>query len=236
MKNFKKVVKYAGIAIGSLILLIVLAVLSLQLPTVQNFVKGKLVNYLEEKIHTKVTLDRVFVAFPNSLVMENLYLQDQKKDTLLFARKMDVGLNIPKLLKSTADLTSVDLAGVRANVVRRQDGSFNFDYILEAFATKDAEESESKPFIISLDRIKLNDIGVSFEDLQARNDVKMYFKSFDTRVRTFDLQNNSYAVNDIIMDGLRLRLKQDLLEEVEQTVDSLNQRKPMQLGLNRIKL
>src|SRR5690606_38542364 len=202
-------------------------VLSLQLPAVQNFVKGKLVNYLEEKIHTKVTLDRVFVAFPNSLVMENLYLQDQKKDTLLFARKMDVGLNIPKLLKSTADLTSVDLAGVRANVVRRQDGSFNFDYILEAFATKDAEESESKPFIISLDAIKLNDLDVRLEDLQAQNEVKMYFKYFDTRESTFHFQNKSSAVNDIIMDGLRLRRKQRLLkegaEEVAQKVDSLNE-------------
>lgn len=240
MKSFKKVLKYAGITLGSLIILVVFAVLSLQLPAVQNFLKGKLVNYLEEKIHTKVTLERVFVAFPNSLVMENLYLQDQNKDTLLFARKVDVGLHIPKLLKSTADLTSVDLAGVRANVIRRQNGNFNFDYILEAFATKDAEESESKPFIISLDKIKLQDIGVNFRDLQARNDLSVYFKSFDTRVRTFDLQNNSYSVNDILMDGLRLRLKQDLLEEVteevEQTVDSLNRRKPMQLDLNRIKL
>ena len=41
--------------------------------------------------------------------MENLYLQGQKVDTLLFARKLDVGLNIPKLLNNTADITSIDL-------------------------------------------------------------------------------------------------------------------------------
>ncbi|WP_027376555.1 translocation/assembly module TamB domain-containing protein [Kaistella palustris] len=240
MKIFKKILKYTGIVLASLILLLAILVLSLRLPAVQNFAKGKLVNYLQEKIHTEVRLERVYVDFPNSLVMENLYLKGQRVDTLLFARKLDVGLNIPKLLKNTADLTSIDLQGVTANVVRKEDGTFNFDYITNAFATKDSEESSSKPFIISLDKIKLRDIRVSFIDKQSRNDIALYFKSFDTRVKTFDLQQNSYAANDINMDGLKLKLKQDFLEEVTdkvaEKVDSLNQQKPMKLGLNKIKL
>jgi len=218
----------------------VLLILSLRLPAVQNFVKDKLVVYLEKKIKTKVSLERVYIGFPNSLVMENLYLKGQNIDTLLAVKKLDVGLNMIKLISSTADITSVDLEGARANVVRKPDGTFNFDYILDAFATTDKEESPSKPFIISLDKIKLKDIGVTFNDQQSRNDIKVYFKSFDTRVKTFDLQNNSYAVNDINLDGLKLKLKQDLVEEVskkvEKKVDSLNNKKPMQLGLKGIKL
>ena len=238
MNVYQKILKYTAIAVAILIVLAIALVLSLQLPAVQNFAKKKLVNYLEEKIHTEVSLERVYVDFPNSLVMENLFLQGQKVDTLLFARKMDVGLNIPKLLKITADLTSIDLQGVKANVVRNENGTFNFDYILDAFATKDSEESPSKPFIISLDKIKLKDIRVSFIDQQYRNDIALYFKSFETRVKTFDLQQNSYAANEITMDGLRLKLKQDLLEEVAdkvtEKVDSLNQQKPMRLALNKL--
>jgi hypothetical protein len=218
----------------------VLLILSLRLPAVQNFVKDKLVVYLEKKIKTKVSLERVYIGFPNSLVMENLYLKGQNIDTLLAVKKLDVGLNMMKLISSTADITSVELEGARANVVRKPDGTFNFDYILDAFATTDKEESPSKPFIISLDKIKLKDIGVTFNDQQSRNDIKVYFKSFDTRVKTFDLQNNSYAVNDINLDGLKLKLKQDLVEEVskkvEKKVDSLNNKKPMQIGLKGIKL
>ncbi|WP_458796242.1 hypothetical protein [Chryseobacterium proteolyticum] len=65
-----------------------------------------------------------------------------------------------------------------------------------------------------MDKIKLKDIGVTFNDQQSRNDIKLYFKSFDTRVKTFDLNKNSYAVNDINLDGLKLKLKQDIVEEV----------------------
>ena len=195
--------------------------MSLQLPVIQNFLKDRLVIYLEKKVKTKVSLDRFYVTFPNSLVMENLYLQGQTVDTLLYAKKFDVGLNIPKIFKNTIDLTSIDLDGVKANVVRNKDGSFNFDYFIDAFARKDSQESESKPFVISLDKIKLQNINVSFIDNQARNDISLKFKYFDTRVKTFDLDRNSYAVGNIVLDGLKLRLKQDLLEEVAETVDEI---------------
>ncbi|KFC19024.1 translocation/assembly module TamB domain-containing protein [Epilithonimonas lactis] len=224
----------------AIVVFFVLLIFSLRLPFVQNLIKDKLIVYLEGKIKTKVSLEKVYIGFPNSLVIENLYLKGQKVDTLLAVRKFDVGLDMWQLIKSKADLTSIDLEGVRANVVRDPQGKFNFDYIMDAFATSEKEESPSKPFIISLDKINLKDIGVTFNDQQSKNDIKVYFNSFDTRVKTFDLQNNKYAVNDINLDGLKLKLKQDLIEEVsknvEEKVDSLNQKKPMQLGLSGIKL
>jgi len=238
--NKRKILKRIAITFISILVLLTLLIFSLRLPAVQNFIKDKLVVYLEKKIKTKVSLERVYIGFPNSLVMENLYLKGQNIDTLLAVKKLDVGLNMLKLINSTADITSVDLEGVRANVVRKPDGKFNFDYIMDAFATTDKEESPSKPFIISLDKINLKDIGVTFNDQQSNNDIKLYFKSFDTRVKTFDLTKNTYAVNDINLDGLKLKLKQDLVKEVskkvEKKVDSLNNQKPMQIGLRGIKL
>lgn len=238
--NTKKFLKRTLITIISILVFLTLLIFSLRLPVVQNFIKDKLVVYLEKKIKTKVSLEKVYIGFPNSLVMENLYLKGQDVDTLLAVKKLDVGLNMLKLINSTADITSVDLEGARANVVRKPDGKFNFDYIMNAFATSDKEESPSKPFIISLDKINLKDIGVTFNDQQSKNDIKLYFKSFDTRVKTFDLTNNKYAVNDINLDGLKLKLKQDLVKEVskkvEKKVDSLNNQKPMQIGLRGIKL
>ncbi len=239
--NFKKIFKISGITLLSILVLLVLLVLSLRLPAVQNFVKNRLVIYLEDKVKTKVSLDKVYIDFPSSLVMENLYLQGQDVDTLLFAKSLDVGLNIPNLLKNKADLTSIDVKTLRANVVRKKDGTFNFDYIINAFATTEKEaDKESKPFIISLDKIDLKDISVSFIDLQAGNNINAYFKDFHTRVKTFDLEKNKYAIGDIFLDGLKLKLKQDLLEEVadnvEEKVDSLNQKKPMSVDLNKIKL
>ncbi|MDV3859210.1 cell envelope biogenesis protein AsmA [Elizabethkingia anophelis] len=238
--NKKKLLKRTIITIISIVVFFSLLILSLRLPVVQNFIKDRLVVYLENKIKTKVSLEKVYVAFPNNLKLQNLYLKGQDVDTLLAVRKLDVGLNMMKLMSSTADITSIDLEGVNANVVRNQKGKFNFDYIINAFATNDKEESSSKPFIISLNKIKLKDIGVTFKDQQSKNDIKLYFNSFDTRVKTFDLQKNNYAVGDINLDGLKLKLKQDLVAEVSEKVgkkvDSLNKQQPMKIGLQGIKL
>ncbi len=238
--NTAKILRRIAITFITILVLLTLLILSLRLPAVQNFIKDRLIVYLEKKIKTKVSLERVYIGFPNSLVMENLYLKGQDVDTLLAVKKLDVGLHMLKLINSTADITSVDMEGTRANVVRKPDGKFNFDYIIDAFATSDKEESPSKPFIISLDKINLKDVGVTFNDQQSKNDINLYFKSFDTRVKKFDLNKNTYAVNDINFDGLKLKLKQGIVEEVskkvEKKVDSLNEKKPMNIGLRGIKL
>jgi len=69
--NGKKILKYFSISLISIIALLVMVVFSLRIPAVQNFVKDRLVTYLQDKIHTKVSLERVYIGFPNSLVMEN---------------------------------------------------------------------------------------------------------------------------------------------------------------------
>ncbi|WP_317173233.1 translocation/assembly module TamB domain-containing protein [Cruoricaptor ignavus] len=234
-----KILRVLAIILLSVLALVFILIGAVQMPGVQNALKNKLVSYLEEKVKTNVELERLAIKFPNSLVMENLYLQGQDVDTLLFAKKFDVGLDIPALLRNEAKLTSIDLEKIRANVVRREDGSFNFDYFVDAFTNKEEKSSESKPFILSLDKIKLQDIGVSFRDEQARNDMNVRFRYFDTRVKKFDIDQNTYAIGDIVMDGLKFRLKQDLLEEVaekaDEKVDSLREKKPMRLDLAGIK-
>ena len=107
--NKRKILKGIAIFFISLLVIITLLVLSLRLPAVQNYVKDKLVVYLEKKIKTKVSLKRVYIGFPNSLIMEDLYLKGQEIDTLLAVKKLDVGLHMLKLIDSKADITSVDM-------------------------------------------------------------------------------------------------------------------------------
>jgi preprotein translocase subunit SecA len=42
------------------------------------------------------------------------------------------------------------MEGARANVVRKPDGKFNFDYIIDAFATSDKEKVLPNPSLFLL--------------------------------------------------------------------------------------
>ncbi len=239
-KKIWKVVKYLLITFACLLVIILVAIYSLQFPAVQNFVKDKLVTYLEDKIKTKVSLDRFYVHFPNKIEIENLFLQGQDVDTLLYVHQLNVGLNLPKLLNNTAQFTSIDLDGLNANVIKRADDTFNFDYIIDAFATKEEDTDDSKPFVIDLDKIQLQNVNVAYKDVNSKNDIALKLTNLKTIVTTFNLETNDYAVNYINADGLKLTFNQGLLQEVaenvEETVDSLSQKNPLKVDVKSLNL
>jgi len=241
MNLLKKIGKYFLIFIGCLFLLFLGLIIAIQVPSVQNFAKNGLVSYLEKKIHTKVELQKIDIGFPNKLSLENLYLEGQKGDTLLYAQSMKVGLNMWQLLRNKADITSINFQDLKVNVVKNSEGFFNFQYIIDAFAV-DEEESDSKPFIISLDRINLEKISVTYVDEQLKSQLSVFFNSLDTRVTDFDLEKNSYAIEYLQLDGLKLSVRQDILEgltdeivpKMEHTID--NNQSPFRLDLGKISL
>ena len=239
--TFKKILRIIGITLGSIILALILFTLSLRLGFMQNFLKDRAITYLEEKIKTPVSLEKIYIGFPNSVELKKLYLAGQKIDTLLYAGSLEVKLNLWELMHSRADITSIKLEDVNTHVVRNEDGTFNYDYIVEAFATNEKEEKkESKPFEFSLDKIDLKNIRLKYIDLQAKNHLNVKFHHFNTRVQKFDLENNDYAIGNILLDGLKLHLKQDIIEEVaenvQEEVNTLNSKKPIQLALKGIEL
>ena len=232
----KSVIKWVGIVFLSLLLLIIGLALSLQIPAVQNVAKDKLVSYLQKNIGTEVQLDKIAVDFPRNIVLNNLYLEGQDVDTLLYAERAEIGLNMLDLLNNKASFQFIDLDGIRANIVKNEEGGFNFDYITNSFSkpSDPKPKKESKPFEISLDKIELNDIALSYNDLQGGSNLQASFHQFNTTIKKFNLQDNSYGFSTIKLDGLRLALDQEAGEEIaretEQTVDSISQNSPLQLN------
>ena len=239
-KKIWKVIKYFLIIIAGLLVLIFAAIYSLQFPAVQNFVKDKALAFLQKKIQTKVSLDRVYVHFPNKIEVEKFYLQGQDVDTLLYVNSLNVGLNLPKLLNNTAEITSVDLNGLTANVVKKNDSTFNFNYIIDAFATDDKEDDSSQPFLIDLDKIRLRNLNVNYEDVNGKNDISLRLTDFQTVVETFDLDKNNYAVDFVDASGMKLIFNQGFLKEdsknSKEKTDTLSYENPLKVGVNKLNL
>ncbi|WP_419788614.1 hypothetical protein [Mucilaginibacter sp. SP1R1] len=120
--------------IASVIFMVLLVVILIQIPAVQNFAKNKAVSFLQGKIHTKVQIGHISLGLPKLLVLENVYFEDQKKDTLIAGDKLKVDISLLKLLDHKVEINEINLQGITANVSRGADSVFNFDYIMKAFA------------------------------------------------------------------------------------------------------
>jgi hypothetical protein len=202
-----------GIIIGLLLLLLIL----IQIPSVQNLAKEKAVSYIEGKIQTKVTVDTLEIEFPKKIILKGVYFEDQKKDTLLAGKKLSVDISLLQLMNNKVEINSVDLQGIVLKLNKDSAAAFNFDYILKAFSSP--VDTTKTPMVVSLDKINLDQITVRFADALSKNNFYLNLNHLDTRIRTFDLEQMDFEVPKITINGLKLKLKQGIAKN---TVDETN--------------
>jgi hypothetical protein len=198
--------------IASVIFLVLLVVILIQVPAVQNFVKDKAVTFLQNKIHTKVEIGHISLGLPKLLVLEDVYFEDQKKDTLIAGDKLKVDISMLQLLHNKVEINEINLQGITTKIYRGADSTFNFDYIIKAFAGE--QKKEVKPedttstMKFSIDKIILDRINVSYKDLTTGNDVKFILGHFDTRIKDFDMDKMKFTIPKINLSGVNARIIQ----------------------------
>jgi hypothetical protein len=218
--------------IASIIFLVVGIAISLNIPAVQNFVKGKAVNYLKNKTHTEVRLESIKIALPKDIVLNKFYIEDKKGDTLLYAQKLAVDINLFKLLNKKIEINNIELEKIRANVTRiNPDTTFNFSFLLDAFMSEQKKSEEqvkqdtSSTMKFSISKISLKDIGIIYRDDIAGNDVSLNLGEFQTNIKDFDLNNQHYVIKDLILKNTSLKYLQQkpltqLAAHLEKSIDT----------------
>lgn len=198
--------------VGSVIALLLLLIFLIRLPSVQNYLVGKVTNYLEEKIGTPVDIGYVNITFPKKLVLERVYFEDQHKDTLIAGEKLMVDIDMFKLFSNTVKVQEIDLEGITATIKRDSLGSFNFDYILNAFTSEkksDTPSDTSSALIFDIEQVNLDRIRFAYVDDFIGTSAKVSLTHLDTKIKTFDLKNNmSFDLPNIKIDGLSAYVKQ----------------------------
>lgn len=222
---------------GSLLFLLIAVYILIQVPAVQNVARKKVVSYLQGKIGTKVEINRLSLNLPKLLVLEDVYFEDQQRDTLLAGDTLKVDISLLKLLDNQLEINEIDLRGVTTNISRGADSVFNFDYIMNAFVGE--QKKEPKPhdttstMKFSIDKINLDRIRARFKDAVTANDADVWVGHFDTRVKEFDLEKMKFSVPKIRLSGLNARIIQSkpLTEPEAATTDSLDAAQPVNMDL-----
>lgn len=209
----KKTIRIILKIVVGLVIFFVLIVVLILTPPVQQFIKGKAESYLQKKLQTKVTVGRIYIGLPKSVVLENIYLEDRSKDTLLYGGKINVDIALLKLLRSNVEVNNIELDNITAKVKRTlPDTTFNFQFIIDAFSSKEPakpKDTTSSSTNISLNKIALNKIRVLYKDAVTGNDVELWLNHFDTKIDKFDLDKKDFDVPRINLDGLSGRVYQN---------------------------
>lgn len=212
--------------IGTVIILFLLIVFLIRIPSVQNYIVGKVTNYVEHKIGTPVSIGYINITFPTKILLENVYLEDQSRDTLLAGEKIAVDISMFKLLQNTVQIQSVDLEGITAKISRSlPDSSFNFDYITKAFTSEKPSTSKSDTtaaLIFDLGDISLKRIRFVYNDSVIGMKADVNLRDLQTKIKKFDLTKNmAFALPKVVIDGLQADIQQSPTAKNQTPADSI---------------
>ncbi|MCX2451148.1 translocation/assembly module TamB [Pedobacter sp. PLR] len=231
-KYIRKSFKVVLWIIASIILLLILIVVSLNIPAVQNFVKDQAISYLKNKTKTEVSLESIHIAFPKDIVMNKFYMEDKKGDTLLYAQKLAVDLDLFKIFNNKIEINNISLEKIRANVTRiNPDTTFNFSFLVDAFMSDQkkpedqVEKDTTSTLKFSINKISLEDIGIVYRDDVAGNEMKLNLGEFKTNIKDFDMDQQRYVIRSLSLKNTDLKYAQrkpltQLKAQLEQSMDT----------------
>ena len=233
----KRILKTLGWIIASVIFLLVLIMVLIQVPAVQNFAKNKAVSFLQNKIGTPVKIDHLSIRFPKKVVLEGVYFEDKKKDTLLAGKRLVVDISMFALLDKKVEVNDIELEGIRANIYRLgSDTAFNFQYIVDAFSSPPSNKPKDTTgaFTVDVKHVKLNKILATFKDDQTGMDTYCYLGDFETNIKKFDLDKMNFKIPDVRLQQVIARVYQrkPLATPKPMAEVKANNSQPMNLGLD----
>lgn len=135
-----------------LVSIVILLIVLINLTPVQNFLAQKAVNYLAQKLHTKVSLKHVRIDLLNSASIEGLYIGDKAGDTLLYAAEGKLKITDWFFLKDKPVISYVGLKNAYVNLYRKRNSDqWNYQFVIDAFASKSSKPKQKKEGTLDMD-------------------------------------------------------------------------------------
>ncbi len=199
-----KILRITAWVVAGIFLVLVLVSLAIQIPSVQQYIKQKAVTFLSEKIGTKVGLEHISLSIPKKVVLEGIYFEDQKNDTLLYAGRLSVDTDLFALLDKRIELNTVSIDDLKASINRTGDSVFNFDYIIKAFSDSTAPppDTTKKAWQFALVDVELSKINVSYVDALMGNDLQLKLETLEINMDEFDLEQSRIYVDNFLLTGV----------------------------------
>ena len=191
----------------SLVLIFVLVAVVIQIPSIQTRIVHYATTFVSNKTHTKVEIKNVSISFPKAVVVEGLYLEDLKHDTVVYAQKAKINIALYDLLYSKIAISSVALEDATTKLhSTKTDPIFNYNFLLTAFSDTTSQAkpdtlSKSK-WTFSLDQVDLENVRFTYNDEFAGMNVFVTLQQSEISVDEIDPGKSIYQFNKLILDGL----------------------------------
>ena len=184
-----------------------ITLLSLQNPVLQTYITRYISNELALTIGANISIDKVSVTFINRIQLKNLYIEDQRGDTLLLAEKLNA--TIRKLNRESREiiLKKAVISNAYINFITDTNRIINFQFIIDFLKKPVKEKSEAIPwkikflnvelensrFRLAKDHIRNKPAGINFTDMDMNN-LNIVLNNFSVHGDTISMFINTLSL------------------------------------------
>ncbi len=196
--------------IGLSIIFILLALaVTLSFSGPQTFVANKAITWVNEKYGTDIELARFQYVFPDQFVLGEVYIQDERKDTLAYATEIKLFFGGFNSLTNTAHSRGVEAENLKFYWTKAVgDEEFGFQKFVNKFSSGDT--TSTKPFGLEVSQVDIINGRFWYEDKNCEDCFKMLLQNMQIDASDFDLEgaNFSLEANNIsLIDKYSLDVK-----------------------------
>ncbi|MBJ6108451.1 translocation/assembly module TamB domain-containing protein [Hymenobacter sp. BT523] len=223
--------------IALVLLLVIAVVVVLQFPAGQDFVAKRAESYLRGKLGTEVRIGKFRTDFRHAINLDGVYVEDQKRDTLLSVGHLGVDLDIWALLHSQVNVSNVELNDGRVRLTRTEPDSVNnYDFIIAAFTDPTAPvDTTASGLKYDIGKARLTNIYFTQNDQITGSDIRARIGEFTANMDEVDVDNSIYKVDNAALRRAAISIVQT---KTAPEVENPGPTEPLtlQLGLNRATL
>jgi translocation and assembly module TamB len=199
-----KILRITGWIVLSIFSLLILLILLIRLPAVQQQIVKEIESELQKTLHTHLSLGRVFISFSKKIEVERLYVEDQKADTLLYVENLVIDTDLWDLTQNKITLKTIGIDGLVANANKNENGIFNFDFIIESFTSDSPKASDRSIWEFSIGDVALSKINANYIDDSLKSSTKVRWDLLIIDTKTIDFANQNYDFREITLDGAKV--------------------------------
>lgn len=197
LKRFFKILRYT---IASILLLLLTIVVLVNLTPVQNYLARKGAEMLSKKLKTKVEIAHIRIDFLNHFLIQGLYIEDQAKDTLLYAGEVQVRITDWFIFEHKPVLHFIALQNTYAHLYRTPlSKEWNYQFVADAFSTGKKDTSKGKTIEFDLKKAELENVRIHMDDHWVGEDLDFDIGNLAVNAKDIDFKKEILDVSTVVI-------------------------------------
>lgn len=173
--------------------------IALQTAPVQNYLVGRAAKQLSAELGTTVKVKHVSFSFLNSADIEGVFVEDKSKDTLLYAGQLKVRITDWFIFKDKAELKFVGLEDAIVKL-KRTDSVWNYQFIVNHFASPKKTSSKKDGLALSLKKIDLKNVHFINDDRWIGEKIDCNISSLTLNADYINLDKSIFQIADVAIE------------------------------------